>query len=243
MMLMCRRRFDEEDRTAMKTLRNYLVMIAIALVSMLGISSPASAGGIHVAADKGDLVMVQLLLASDSSLADSRDDEGMTPLHYAALNGNGDLMHTLLANRASIDAKDGSGQTPLHMAVVFHNTRAVQILLDAGANVNAADSNGQTALHVAAMNGFKDIAQMLMVHGASIDARDAGGQTALHKAATFGQKDMVAMLLELNANVNATDDMEMSPTGMARINKFHDIVEILQKYGGKEMILVAGSLQ
>lgn len=182
----------------MKTLRKHLVMLILALLVTLGNNSPAMAGEIHKAADDGDITLVRLFLAGDAELINSRDEESMTPLHYAALNGNPALIMFLLEKGADVNVSELNGQTPLHLAVIFKSTQAVHMLLAAGAMVNATDNLGQTPLHLAAMNGFNDIAGLLLQAGAEVNRRDSDGETPLRKAETFGQQEMIAMLLSLS---------------------------------------------
>jgi uncharacterized protein len=63
------------------------------------------AGPIHDAAKKGDLAKVQALLKGDPSLVRSRDEDGGTPLFWAAANGHKEVVRLLLANKAEINAR------------------------------------------------------------------------------------------------------------------------------------------
>ena len=82
---------------------------------------------------------------------------GWTPLHYAASNGNVELVKLLLDKAAYIDAQSPNKTTPLMMAARARKTDIVRLLLDEGADptpVNDAgfgaaeycDRNKETAL-------------------------------------------------------------------------------------------------
>ena len=60
------------------------------------------------------------LNASDRPLITSnlRDDQDMTPLHFAADRGLPDIASLLLSNGARVNALDAEGQTPLMLAVM-----------------------------------------------------------------------------------------------------------------------------
>ena len=57
-----------------------------------------------------------------------------TPIHYAAIFNNTNLIALLMTNGADINAKALEGNTPLDMAVAFTNTAAAQVLKAMGAH-------------------------------------------------------------------------------------------------------------
>ena len=65
------------------------------------------------------------------------DNEGLSPLHVAALENFVDLAQTLEAKGANIEAKDKYGYTPLHLAADQGSFKVAQQLIHAGANVNS----------------------------------------------------------------------------------------------------------
>ncbi|KAK3312876.1 hypothetical protein B0H66DRAFT_447491, partial [Apodospora peruviana] len=83
------------------------------------------------------------------------DDEGGTPLHYAASNGAleiAELLGSRLAGR--VDEKDISGNTPLHRAAMGEHVDMVTFLAGRmGADVNALNRKKCTPLHAAANKG------------------------------------------------------------------------------------------
>jgi ankyrin repeat protein len=74
----------------------------------------------------------------------SIDKEGRTPLHYAALANDADVVSRLLAGGADPNAADRLGFTPLHFAAQEGAITPAQLLLAAGAQVDAANSYGNT---------------------------------------------------------------------------------------------------
>jgi len=75
----------------------------------------------------------------------SRDDNGLTPLHWAVDRGNKDLAEFLILQRAKIDAQDEEQATPLHYAVDCDHPDLVAMLLRAGANKDILNAEGETA--------------------------------------------------------------------------------------------------
>ena len=64
---------------------------------------------------------------------DAKDEDGWTPLHLAAQNGNTKVATLLLKAGAAINAKDKNGKTPLYYAVDFGNSDTAELLRAAGA--------------------------------------------------------------------------------------------------------------
>jgi hypothetical protein len=76
------------------------------------------------------------------------DDEGRTPLHYAAANGHNDIVKYLLEKGQDISQADNVGLTPLHHAAMRGKVSTVELLLSKGANTEAKDANGNTPLNL-----------------------------------------------------------------------------------------------
>lgn len=51
----------------------------------------------------------------------ARDDQGATPLHFAADRGHADIAGVLIAAGADVNAADEDGATPLHYAALCGN--------------------------------------------------------------------------------------------------------------------------
>ncbi len=117
---------------------------------------------------------------------DARDKDGMTALHYAAINGNQGLVELLISEGIDINAKTNIGITPLHLAVI-HGTSNIQdigyieiieLLLSAGADINARDQYDQTPLHWAGKYGLSSMMKFLMDMGAEDNGKDVWGKSA-----------------------------------------------------------------
>ena len=80
--------------------------IAITLLAWVAMawSRPIFCGEIHDAAGVGDLAKVQVLLKSNPDLVFSKDQQGATPLHFAAASDHQDVAELLLANHADVNA-------------------------------------------------------------------------------------------------------------------------------------------
>ncbi|MCH2571543.1 MAG: ankyrin repeat domain-containing protein, partial [Planctomycetes bacterium] len=79
------------------------------------------------------------------------DAQGITPLSWAAMADQLDVVKLLIDLRAEVNGKNRDGATPLHGAAGLGRTEIVELLLSKGADVNVIDGDGQTPLDKAAV--------------------------------------------------------------------------------------------
>ena len=90
-----------------------------------------------------DLKGIKDFLAKGADV-NAKDEDGLTPLHRAALAGHKEIVELLITNGAEVNAKDGDGFTPLVFAVDIGHKEIVEILIAKGADVNVKDENSHT---------------------------------------------------------------------------------------------------
>lgn len=128
-------------------------------------------GALHIAALRGDLPSVELLLSIELN-ANTQDMRNCTPLRAAAGRGHGWICK-ILENGAHATSKDCSAITPLHKEVQLKNsTGVIQVVLrqgahkmlpnDAGIEIHLATKDGTTALLAAAKCGSGEVLEMLL---------------------------------------------------------------------------------
>lgn len=107
-------------------------------------------------------VLKQIILESESetrlrsaleqkTTVDTRDEQGRTPLHWAAIWARADQAELLLAKGADVMAKDYQGNTPLHFAVqyytnVFDRMRTISKLLFYGSDIYDQNTAGYSPI-------------------------------------------------------------------------------------------------
>jgi ankyrin repeat protein len=152
-----------------------------------------------------------------------------SPHDLAARGKNGELRRALEKNAAGlVAARDRKEKTPLHTAVSCENRAAMEMLVKHGADMNATDITGMTPLHVAAMLGRAEEAGWLLDHGARRDERDSFGDTPVHTAAVFGQGGVIEVLAARGAPLNAPNSAGKTPVMLARDNRRHRVVSLLE---------------
>jgi ankyrin repeat protein len=165
----------------------------------------AASAPVADAAMRGDKDTLRTLLKQGADVNQSQGD-GMTALHWAATNGNMELVEMLLYAGANVRATTRlGGYTPLHIATQGGRAAVIDALTKAGADVNAATSTGATPLMLAATSGSTDTVKRLLDLGAKIDAVDkANDETALMFAAALDRVDVVQLFVERGANLKLT---------------------------------------
>ncbi len=103
-------------------------------------------------------------------------DNGDTPLHTAAFNGQDELVKELLTARADSRATNKKMVTPLHYAASSGHLPTVKALIPVS-NLNAQDNNGATALLVAYIFGHNAVTLELINNDAKTDLASYSGIT------------------------------------------------------------------
>ncbi len=131
-------------------------------------------------------------------------NDGTTPLHWAAYKLDADLASVLIERGADPNSANRFGSSPLAEAVKAANVPLARMLLEAGADVDAPNLDGETALMLVSRTGSFELAQLLLEHGADVNAREMWReQTALMWAADGAYADLVRLYIEHGADVTA----------------------------------------
>ncbi|CAI5975859.1 unnamed protein product [Closterium sp. NIES-65] len=127
----------------------------------------------HVAAQYGQTALLYHIVATWGALADTTDNDGRTPLHWAAYKGFADPIRLLLFCDAYLSRPDKEGCTPLHWAAIRGNLDAVTLLVQAGSkdDLIATDSTGSMPAQLASDKGHRHVALFLSNARKVFDAR------------------------------------------------------------------------
>ncbi|CAH8560796.1 unnamed protein product [Dicrocoelium dendriticum] len=151
------------------------------------------------AAKNGDVDELKSLMNSGAPF--TTDWLGISPLHFAAMNGHFSSCEALLCAGISRDARTKVDRTPLHLAAQEGHADIVELLLRSGADIGAKDMLQMTALHWAAERGHTPVVQMLMRFGADAHVQNKFEMTPLDIADFKGHFDA------RDAMLNTRDDM------------------------------------
>ncbi|KAF6112678.1 ankyrin repeat domain 6 [Phyllostomus discolor] len=183
---------------------------------------------LHLAANKGHLPVVQILLKAGCDL-DVQDDGDQTALHRATVVGNTEVIAALIQEGCALDRQDKDGNTALHEASWHGFSQSVKLLVKAGANVLAKNKAGNTALHLACQNSHSQSARVLLLGGSRADLKNNAGDTALHVAASLNHKKVVKILLEAGADGTIVNNAGQTPLEAARYHNNPEVALLLTK--------------
>jgi ankyrin repeat protein len=204
--------------------------LSIAITNCEDVATDINMGGkdgmtpLHLAIINSNLALAKLLLENDS-VANTQDDDGNTPLHYATTVDSVQLL--LEVGKANPNIPNNVGYCALHIAAQKRDHESVQLLLHHSANVNIADNKKWlTPLHLIAQESSFDsdhssgesilhIARKLCSGtGADVNYQDRSGNTPLHHATVLTQQyagELINILLKRGANPNITNSRGQTP--------------------------------
>jgi len=148
---------------------------------------------------------------------DAANSDGITALHYAAENGDIDVVKYLFVHGADIKAQDTAlSRAVIHFAAENGDLECIQYLTENGADLMDKDIHGATALHYAARSGHLDTVKFLVSKKMDYAAKDVRGWSAMHYAACGGSIEVVKYLLAKGLSINELTDTGRTPLFFAQ---------------------------
>lgn len=190
-----------------------------------------------------DIDAVVALVDADPSLLAQRNEQGISPLSWAAYVKDPAIVSLLRERRGIPDLYEASiigdevavaaeiardpesinvpapdGFTALGLAVFFGHPALASRLVDAGADVNARATNRQHVGPIHAALAQQDLAtlELLLVHGADPNLPQEQGIRPLHEAARQGSFASAGLLLLFGADPTLASEDGKSPSDLAR---------------------------
>lgn len=168
---------------------------SVSRTPLLHVIAAASPFGSEVSENEAAWLRISKILIDAGADLNAADNQGRTPLHYAAVSRSSELVMTLIKEGASLDQVEKSGKTPLIEAARIKAKGGIEVLLNAGAKTDIHDRKGKTALHHAAGRGWLEICTKLVEAGANPDVLDGQGRTPLKLAQQNDHAEVVIFFL------------------------------------------------
>ncbi|PGH02268.1 hypothetical protein AJ80_08893 [Polytolypa hystricis UAMH7299] len=205
---------------------------------------------LHVAATRGHVDIVKLLLHTPYEQLEWRDKSGHTALAVAALNGHAEIVR-LLINAGSHPnpayrlhgvrpnpVEPGNKDTYLIMlAAAKGHVEVVKLLLDSGkVDVNMQGRGNETLLMIAARILHVGLVQLLIERGANPNCRSWAGEALLLSLVRAGRADIVKMLLSVpGIDTNVLDHTGNGPLIIAAKWGHVDVAKLLMTTAGIDL--------
>mgnify|MGYP003727829625 CR=1 FL=1 len=103
------------------------------------------------------------LLIGNGAELDAQDEDGLTPLMYATLDGQQEVAELLIRDGAHLNKIDGEGGTTLHYAAKYGQKEILELLIANDAELNIRDYFGQTPLDD--VGDYREIISLLVKSG------------------------------------------------------------------------------
>lgn len=185
---------------------------------------------------------VRLLVESGSADVNAKGRNDITPLHFAAVNGNIDIALILISAGANINAKvseEGNCMTPLHIAIKGGKVECAKFLVNCGADLDAKTSEGFTPLHIAKGIGNAEIVEIIETKLSESNKESRESFTDIFSAVQRGTAEDVRHLIKAGADVNATGKGGITPLHYAADRGDIDIVWVLMEAWAKVNVQVS----
>ena len=160
------------------------------------------------------------------------DDQGITPLLHAAMNGDLETTKLLVEMGADMNSTAYSGDSALHLASEKGHLEIVKFLIENGMDIEIKDEIGRTPLFSGIHGKQSEIAFYLISKGASYDIQDEQGFSVLHLAIWRKETGVINYLLGKNVEVNTkTEHLKETPLMRAVLEQDKEIIEQLLSHG------------
>ena len=185
----------------------------------------------------GEVGAIQRLFDEGNTDAMYKDEQGISPLHWAAIKNHYALCHFLIQAGADINAKGGDvAGTPILWAARSCNYYVVNLLLQEGADPLLTDDQGFNLLQNATMDGNVFQILLLLYHDIAVDVPDAKGHTSLMWAAYKGYPPVVEILLKWGASVAAKDEGGFTALHWSLVKGSYECIQKLIEYGSDRSV-------
>lgn len=154
---------------------------------------------LHSAVQLGDINRVRELIETGVDV-NERDGFHYSPLMYAVIQGNVEIVRILIASKAVPGIRRDSthyiyGTDPILLAVRGGQREIVKLLLDAKADTDVTDVSGNTPLWLAVEARDSESVKLLIDAGADVHVKNRRGESLLQLAKRTNADDQIVKML------------------------------------------------
>ena len=159
---------------------------------------------LHVAAAKGWIDVVNLLINTFQVRTNPVDHAGQTPLQAAVRNMHVDCALAICKAGGDLRWDETTAAGELCEAAKHGNSDKIELMISCGISVNAADYDKRSALHLACSVGNKAVCEQLISARANVNARDRWKNTPLRDAIREGHRELARWMHVHGAQLKMT---------------------------------------
>ena len=204
----------------------------LGVIATANINDDNGTTALMIAAKKGDIAMVKILLNKGKADYLQKDFSGNSALQFAYQSNNIELIAILAEYSDNYSFVDNNGNTLLHLAVLNRDIITVKKLLSK-ININSTNNSGKTAFYLAYEARDFEMMQLLSSSGADINLKDGNGKRVLQFSIEQKDLSMVQFFIENNVRVNVSLDDKLTYLHLAAKTGSTDIAKVLISAGAK----------
>ncbi|VDI26531.1 Hypothetical predicted protein [Mytilus galloprovincialis] len=149
---------------------------------------------------------------------------GLTPLYEACMDGDMNIVQSLIAKGANVNMKTNCGEPPLVAACQQGHGFLIQLLIDKEADIS-------DALLVAVQNDYDTTVKILSYKGRNLSYQTDDGTSLLKLGFEHGSIKVIAFLLQKGADITELRNCYHLPLCIACTKGYDETVNLLIKQG------------
>ena len=191
---------------------------------------------LHLAVIGLHFAVIDFLLRKDAPV-DALCKEGRSPLHYACMLDNSDIVRLLLSAGAKLETQvPGDGRQPVHIAAANGCVEILEVLHGKGASIAQRDSAGNRPLCIACHQGHTKVVEKLLEYGEPLrkffETRPSE-DSPLCIASRAGHFDVARLLIQKGASVKQRDEFGYIPLRYAAYYGHPEVLQLLLEEGAE----------
>lgn len=189
--------------------------------------------GLYGAIIGNNLFALNLLVSRGGNINTTRDQNGNTLLHCAAVHNRHNMAKLLIKMGARIDSQNIKFYTPLHLASIHNSCKVAKLLIENDADINLINTDHNSPLHFCSLYNNPEIAKLLIKGGEKIDVKRCFGNPPSEITVHGNWFEIGNLLILRGLCIDLENKMEMTALHLAAKSNSLEIAKLLIKNGAR----------